>query len=727
MPLKVAAYLKGVGITKVTLDEQNNLVFTLSNGKVENVGALNVDTSLNSESKNPVQNKALYAALRELEGYVNAKDNEGVLRDQNNKAELQEAIGRVNSALASHKAEYDNFFALANAQLARVESGSVVTDNTSQKVIRGDNKPVSGGAIYTALQGKVDKVEGKGLSTNDYTDEEKAQVAKIAELSNEKKVDLVLPDIIDAVVGDNMQLFFRSIVSAVNPYNYDIYAVSAVGKSYPRYYELKPTEEMLGNQYPMTIYVKDDNGKILAQKSSIIVVHDAMSAPTSAINVLCVGASATATGIWCGELKRRLTSADGNGTPANPTGLGLANINFVGRKVGTQVDVNLEATGGWRVRDYASKGQRAIRFYVNGVDTIALGARYSCNGTIYAVQEVNVTQGGGNIRCTLENAFVVPSDKLSKVSGSGDAEITFSSYAEENFSAFWDNAESKINFKQYAQNYCDGKIDCLVWHCGVNDITSGDVSIIPNVISAFRKLLNAYHADFPSGKVIISSVPIGSVNGGFAANYGANASLNYFSFTKIAQAYATALCALCGESDYADYVTYAPALETFDAENAYPVVQTPVNNRSTSKESVGTNALHPIAEGSYQIADTVYRAFNALRMEVEVGEISPIDVKDGVYIGLNGVISNTASPRSIASFPIQMRGKYKIDVPQTGNMYTAVYAFSDKGQVAAGDICKEWVGTGDEKPTTMTFTAPSYKYVHVCYTTTGGVPTLTRL
>ena len=178
MPLKVAAYLKGVGITKVTLDEQNNLVFTLSNGKVENVGALNVDTSLNSESKNPVQNKALYAALRELEGYVNAKDNEGVLRDQNNKAELQEAIGRVNSALASHKAEYDNFFALANAQLARVESGSVVTDNTSQKVIRGDNKPASGDAIYAALRGKVDKVDGKGLSTNDYTNADKAQVAE---------------------------------------------------------------------------------------------------------------------------------------------------------------------------------------------------------------------------------------------------------------------------------------------------------------------------------------------------------------------------------------------------------------------------------------------------------------------------------------------------------------------------------------------------------------------
>lgn len=36
-------------------------------------------------------------------------------------------------------------------------------------------------ALVTELEGKVDKVEGKGLSTNDYTDEEKAKLDGIAE------------------------------------------------------------------------------------------------------------------------------------------------------------------------------------------------------------------------------------------------------------------------------------------------------------------------------------------------------------------------------------------------------------------------------------------------------------------------------------------------------------------------------------------------------------------
>jgi hypothetical protein len=41
----------------------------------------------------------------------------------------------------------------------------------------GSNNLVSSGGVYTALGDKVDKVNGKGLSTNDYTNEEKAQVA----------------------------------------------------------------------------------------------------------------------------------------------------------------------------------------------------------------------------------------------------------------------------------------------------------------------------------------------------------------------------------------------------------------------------------------------------------------------------------------------------------------------------------------------------------------------
>ncbi len=57
-----------------------------------------------------------------------------------------------------------------------VENGNVVLNNTDKELTPDGAKPVAGGTIYAALQGKVDKVKGKGLSTNDYTDEEKAKL-----------------------------------------------------------------------------------------------------------------------------------------------------------------------------------------------------------------------------------------------------------------------------------------------------------------------------------------------------------------------------------------------------------------------------------------------------------------------------------------------------------------------------------------------------------------------
>lgn len=66
-----------------------------------------------------------------------------------------------------------------DALLNKVQDGSVVTDNIVASIAAGEAKPASADAIAKELQKKVDKVEGKGLSTNDYTNEEKAQVARV--------------------------------------------------------------------------------------------------------------------------------------------------------------------------------------------------------------------------------------------------------------------------------------------------------------------------------------------------------------------------------------------------------------------------------------------------------------------------------------------------------------------------------------------------------------------
>lgn len=666
-----------------------------------------------------------------LDGVKDTQDLAGII------ASIEQQIAGVNSSLSAELAKKPNKTDIAtiNGQ-SLIEGGNIVIEGKNY-----DAEIAARNVGAVDVEGGAEAPDAPGGSYDDTEIQAKLielseEIEKIQdEIGESAAIDIALPKVISAVVGDNMQIFFRSIVSAINPSNYDIYAVCSVGKSYPRYYEFKPTENMVGNQYPLTLFVKNNNGEVVAQQTATIEVHNTISAPSSAKNVLCVGDSITTNGVWVGELRRRLTATDGNGTPSNPNGLGLSNINFVGRKVGTSINVNFEATGGWSVQNYASQGQRAIRFYVNGVDTIALGARYSCNGTIYMVQEVNVTEGNGNIRCTLENTFAVPSGKLTKLTGSGDAEIAFSSYEDENFSPFWNATESRIDFKQYADTYCNGHIDCLVWLCGTNDIASGNAAVIPNVINAFRNIFEAYHADFPNGKVIISSVPIGSVKGGFGANYGASAYLNYYTYTLIAQKYAKALSELCAETQYQEYVAYSSVLEEFDADSGYPTTPTAVNNRSSVKEDLGANAVHPNMEGTYLIADSMYRAFNTIDISKNQPiAINPLSSKEKVYIpkGKGAAIATISTAIGVVSYAIETGKNYKLVVPKTYNEYAAIYAFGQQatnGVVDTGVVLLDQYGIGNQQSADLQVMTEnlSYKYLYVCYALDGGMPTLTRL
>ena len=80
--------------------------------------------------------------------------------------EVKEDISDIETSLNSHKSDTTNPHQVTKAQ---VGLGNV--DNTSDA-----NKPIST-ATQAGLNNKVDKVDGKGLSTNDFTDSEKTQIS----------------------------------------------------------------------------------------------------------------------------------------------------------------------------------------------------------------------------------------------------------------------------------------------------------------------------------------------------------------------------------------------------------------------------------------------------------------------------------------------------------------------------------------------------------------------
>lgn len=411
-----------------------------------------------------------------------------------------------------------------------------------------------------------------------------------------------IPATFDVVAGDTLQIFKRAVVKKFNPYTNDVLMTCKKGKDYPRYYSFATTASDANKTYTLKVQIKDDKGEVINEKSTTINVVP----PTTATdkNILLVGASSLASGYISTELKRRLTETSGDGTPANPTGLGL-NLNFVGRK--SSQGVNQEATGGWRLASYAGTGVPACRFFVSGVTQLNMGDIYKIDGYEYTITEINVTDGAGNIRAEGQTKVALStSGTLTRSRGDGDESITYSRYEAESYNPFYNNTTGKLDFISYANSWCNGRIDCLVFHCGVNDLFTNDP--IDNVMGYARTLASLFHEQFPSGKVVFSTLPLPDCTGGMAANYGT--SHDYYGKALKFWAFAEAIELLAKETELKDYVSVSRVLPTFDCEYGYPKTATPVNNRVATTEQLGTNGVHPTADGSKMVADAIYATLN---------------------------------------------------------------------------------------------------------------------
>lgn len=417
-----------------------------------------------------------------------------------------------------------------------------------------------------------------------------------------RRVDISLPDTIYAVVGDTLQLFYRGMIKAVNPYNYDILVTCSKGSQYPRYYELTPKSEDVGN-IPFKVTIKDNNRSIIAEKECTIKIVNVQSSPSSTVKIACFGDSLTAGGTWVAEAHRRLT-----GTGGTPEGNGLRNVSFVGAK-----EINgagYYGVGGWTWESYTTEGYPAVRFNVVNVTSLQIGATYTNNGFLFTIREINVTEGSGNILCAVDRKDNLPQNSgiLSKSSGNGDSTVTFTSYTVDSQNPLWDYEKNKMSFIPYANSYADGKIDIVYTLLSWNGQTPGRVDF-SSVSENVKKFADTLHSEFPNAKLKLMGIQVPSVNGGMGANYGATG-------TSYADGYGMVVTALNMNKAYQDFaksegyinfVEFVNVSSQFDSENNMPQTSTKVNTRNSITEKRGTNGVHPSTEGYLQIADVVYR------------------------------------------------------------------------------------------------------------------------
>ena len=422
---------------------------------------------------------------------------------------------------------------------------------------------------------------------------------------SENSIKISLPDELTAIVGDTLQLFLRGIVCAVNPYIYDLFVTCNKGGKYPRYFQVLPTSDDVGD-YDWTITVRDNNKNILSTSKTILKIRDAVKSPASELNVACFGDSLTTGGFWCREADRRLTESGGD-----PVGKGLNNINFVGKKKNGTTGYFGE--GGWNWSDYTSSKRPAFRFQVSGVTSLNMGAIYTNNGFEYKIIEVNVTEGVGNILLSTASYSYVPetSGILTKKSGDGDNTISYSSFEEDVANPLWNTETNQMDFVPYANEYCNGRIDVVYTLLTWNNLVSWKDDWT-SFLAQVKIFADTLHRDFPNAKMKILGIQLPSLDGGIAANFGSigngitdvfGAINTVFNMNKVYQDFAN-------QSDYKDWVEFVNVSSQFDSEYNMPYTQKDVNTRNTtSKERIGTNGVHPSNSGYLQIGDVVYRNF----------------------------------------------------------------------------------------------------------------------
>ncbi|MDK0670431.1 BppU family phage baseplate upper protein [Clostridium perfringens] len=421
-------------------------------------------------------------------------------------------------------------------------------------------------------------------------------------------VRIVLPDEITCVVGDTLQLFYRGVVEAVNPYNYDIRIRCRRGKAFPRYFEYTPALEDVG-EYDWAIEVYN-NAKILLAKSKCkLKVVKPLNSPSSNKNVLCIGDSLTSGGYWCIEAKRRLLESDGE-----PVGLNKNNISFIGTK--RNKNCLFEGYGGWTWNSYLAKpnvSKLDIWVYCthdkNSRDqhskwTDSAGAKWQLE-TIEP-NRLKFTRVEGHT-----NPMPVEPGELTHLENAVNTNaISYTRCTVADGNPFWDLETDRVDFKKYCQAHGFEKIDyvytLLTWNGGRADMAT--IEDNKTVIDQAKQLIDIIHRDYPNAKIRIMGIPLPSLNGGTGANYGANG--NYadtYGLVRGVFGLNLAYQEFANREGYKDFVEFVNVSGQFDSENNMPAELVKVNTRSSKTELRGSNGVHPTMEGYYQIADVAYR------------------------------------------------------------------------------------------------------------------------
>jgi hypothetical protein len=422
----------------------------------------------------------------------------------------------------------------------------------------------------------------------------------------DEEVEIVLPDVINAIVGDTLQLFYRGIIKAVNPYRYDIVINCTKGAWFPRYFEYTPVIGDVGT-VTFTVKVKDSAGNLIASKAVSLVTKNAVQSPAANKNVLVLGDSLTAAGSYPIEASRRLI-----GTGGTPAGKAFTNIAFAGRK--PYGSIYGEGNSGWSWANYLTVGRKAFTIAITAPSVMpTIGAVYAdSNSKQYTMWWDYSTT---SLKFLVNDTTSTPpaSGTLTKISGTGDATITYSAIVQSSGNPFWNDSTAQLDVPSYVTKWMAGAVDVVYVLLTWNAVT-GNKTDFTAFTDYARTLFNHINANFAACKIKIMGLQVPDLKGGNRID-GAPAENTYtdsYGLVVTAMNMNKAYQALAKEAGLSSFVEYVDVASQFDSEYNMPYAAKAVNARlAIVTEPIGTNDVHPSTEGYYQIADVVYRNFVA--------------------------------------------------------------------------------------------------------------------
>ncbi len=184
---------------------------------------------------------------------------------------------------------------------------------------------------------------------NKSLDNIRKELTNIQEASG-RNIKVCLADKYYLVVGNNFQLFYRSVIQAVYPYGYYIRVSGDDGHTLNRYYEFKPEKE---GTYNLKIEVCDDNGFVLGSDETKLIVSSDKTTESKVI--LCIGDSLTASGDWVTKSVSMFKKAGGE-------------VSTIGTISATKnsVTCKYEGRSGWSWSNYLNKYDTVDSPFKNG-------------------------------------------------------------------------------------------------------------------------------------------------------------------------------------------------------------------------------------------------------------------------------------------------------------------------------------------------------------------------